>query len=603
MTGGKYMKAEIVRKKGKNLMNDAVYNKGLSFKRSERDRLALRGIVPPALYTLQEQTNIIMDEFEKGWAARAAQDPEDEIIKSGVNPDFIRKWKVLQSVQDRNETLYYSIILNNFKEMAPIIYTPTVGWACKNFSQVYRRPRGMYFSRKDKKEMASMVYNWDSDEVDAVVVTDGSRVLGLGDQGIGGLGISIGKLDLYVAAGGFHPRRILPAVIDVGTNNPNLLNSPAYIGTKKPRLDGAEYYELLDEFMAAIKLRWPRALIQFEDFQSKHAIESLRRYRHEYLMFNDDIQGTAATVLAGLYGALKVQGLTIDQLQYKKILIAGAGSAASGVALTIRNAIGRRHKPILTKEEASKQFWITDKDGLVTQRRAGLEKLEETFYDLSTFARPEVELEGAGLLEIIEAVKPDVLIGLSACKGIFTPEILSRMNDLCPLPPIIFPLSNPTSRSECTAEEVQTATKGRAIFASGSPFEDIVYNGELIASSQCNNRYIFPGLALGAALGQTGVVTNAMINSAAEGLVELLAEDDLKRRATFPENYPIREVSCHLASRVIEQALEEGFKIGNKDAYEAFNEGGHEGLMEYIRSKMWKPEYRPLVFRPPGKGE
>lgn len=377
----------------------------------------------------------------------------------------------------------------------------------------------------------------------------------------------------------------------------------ADISTKKPRLDGAEYYELLDEFMAAIKLRWPRALIQFEDFQSKHAIESLRRYRHEYLMFNDDIQGTAATVLAGLYGALKVQGLTIDQLQNKRILIAGAGSAASGVALTIRNAIGRRHQPVLTKEEASRQIWISDKDGLVTQRRPNLTSLEETFFDLSSFARPEVELEGASLLETIEAAKPDVLIGLSATKGIFTPEILSRMNELCTLPPIIFPLSNPTSRSECTAEEVQKATNGRAIFASGSPFEDVLYNGELISSSQCNNRFIFPGLALGAALGQTGVVTNAMINSAAEGLVELLEEDDLARRATFPENHPIREVSCHLASKVIEQALEEGFKIGNKEAYAAFKEDGSEGLKEYIRSKMWNPVYRPVVFLPPGKGE
>jgi len=560
--------------------------------------------VPTSTLSQGEQKEVLMAEYRQGWASRAAQEPNDEIIKSGVNPDNIRKWKVLQSVQDRNETLFYRLLMDNFLEMAPIIYTPTVGWACSHFSHLYRRPRGMYFCRKDMGEMASMVYNWDSDDVDAVVVTDGSRVLGLGDLGIGGLGISIGKLDLYVAAGGFHPRRILPVVMDIGTNNQRLLKDPAYLGLKQPRIDGEEYYELLDEFMAAIKLRWPRALVQFEDFQSKHAIESLKRYRHEYLMFNDDIQGTAATVLAGLYGALKVQGLGPEQLRSKRIVIVGAGSAASGVALTIRNAIARRQETQWTNEEAATRFWILDKDGLITKNRKGLTALEDTFFDLTSFARNEVEMEGADLLEVVKAVKPDVLVGLSATKGVFTYEVMSAMNENCTgVQPIIFPLSNPTSRSECTAQEAQVATKGRAIFASGSPFPDVVYEGKSIASSQCNNRFIFPGLALGAALGQTGAVTNAMINKAAEALVELLEESDLEKRATFPENQPIREVSCHLAGRVIEQALAEGIKIGNKDAYEAHQEGGSAGLDDYIRSKMWNPVYRPLVYLPPGKGE
>ncbi|XP_023345940.1 NAD-dependent malic enzyme 62 kDa isoform, mitochondrial [Eurytemora carolleeae] len=336
MAGGKYMKAEIVPKKGKNLLNDPIYNKGLAFSEAERDRLDIRGIVPPARLLIDEQKGIIMEEYWEGLAARAAQDPSDEIMKSGVKPDDIRKWQVLQYLQDRNETLFYSILMENFQEMAPIIYTPTVAWACKNFSHLYRRPRGMYFSANDRGEMASMVYNWPSDDVDAVVVTDGSRVLGLGDLGIGGLGISIGKLDLYVAAGGFHPRRILPAVIDTGTNNPDLLKDPAYLGLKQARMDGEEYYELIDEFMAAVKLRWPKALIQFEDFQSKHAINLLERYREEYLMFNDDIQGTAATVLAGVYGALKVQGLPAEDLRKKRIIVAGAGSAASGVCSKLR---------------------------------------------------------------------------------------------------------------------------------------------------------------------------------------------------------------------------------------------------------------------------
>merc|ERR1711892_1337993 len=489
---------------------------------------------------------------------------------------------------------------DNFYEMAPIIYTPTVGWACSHFSHLYRRPRGMFFCPYDKDEMASMVYNWESDQVDAVVVTDGSRVLGLGDLGVGGLGISIGKLDLYVAAGGFHPRRVLPVALDVGTNNEKLRSDPRYLGIKERRIEGDAYFEMIDEFMAAIKLRWPRALIQFEDFQSKYAIKLLQRYKKEYLMFNDDIQGTAATVLAGLYGAMKVRGLAPEDLKDQRILVAGAGSAGSGVILTIRNAINRRYG--LSKEESSKRFFIVDKDGLISKSGHSLAEMEDEFYDLSSFAVDDASMEGMSLLETVKQVKPTILIGLSACGGLFSEDVLKAMNEN-ESPPIIFPLSNPTSRSECTAEQAQAATGGRAIFASGSPFPDVEIDGKLVASSQCNNRYIFPGLALGAALGQTGVVTNAMINRAAEALVELIDEDDLARRATFPENVEIREIGAHLAAKVFEQAVQENLKIGNKQMLESYHHGGLTELKAYIYSKMWFPDYRPLVHLPPGKGE
>lgn len=601
MIGGKYLRAEIVHKKGKQLVSDPIYNKGLAFPYSERDRLSIRGLMPPSVLNIDQQEQVIMDEYNKGWAVRAEQEPDDEIIRSGVSPDNIRKWKVLQSVHDRNEILFYRILEDNFDEMAPIIYTPTVGWACSHFSQVYRRPRGMFFSRHDKGEMASMVYNWEGEDVDAVVVTDGGRILGLGDLGIGGLGISIGKLDLYVAAGGFHPRRVLPVVIDVGTNNQKLLNDPGYLGLKERRLDGEEYYELIDEFMAAIKLRWPRALIQHEDFTSKHAVNLLKRYRSDYLMFNDDIQGTAATVLAGLYGALKVQGKGPEALSQQKFVVCGAGSAASGVLLTVRNAITRRYG--LDVKEAGKRFYICDADGLITKSRKNLKEMEDLFYDLSNFAAEENEWEGMGLKEVVEKVKPDILIGLSGQGGIFTDEVLTTMSDNCEGPPIIFALSNPTSRSECNAEQAQRCSGGRAIFASGSPFPPVTVGNNVIASSQCNNRYIFPGLALGAALGQSGAVTNAMINRSAEALVELISEEDLARRATFPEGFDIREISAHIAVRVIEQAISEGLKVENKDALEAYKEGGEEGLKAYVVSKMWAPEYRPLVYLPPGKGE
>lgn len=320
-------------------------------------------------------------------------------------------------------------------------------------------------------------------------------------------------------------------------------------------MEGDDYYSLIDEFMAAIKLRWPTALVQFEDFQSKHAIKLLMRYKKEYLMFNDDIQGTAATVLAGLYGAMKVRGLAPADLKNQVFVVAGAGSAGSGVMLTIRNAIIRRHG--LTKEEANKRFYIIDQDGLITKGRKNLAEMEDLFYDLSSFAVDDTSLEGLSLIDTINRVKPNVLIGLSAVGGLFNKEVLTAMNQN-EAPPIIFPLSNPTSRSECTAKQAQEATGGRCIFASGTGFDDVEIDGKVIASSQCNNRYIFPGLALGAALGQTGVVTNAMINRAAEALVELIDQDDLARRATFPEKADIREISCHLAAKVFMQAVEEG---------------------------------------------
>merc|ERR1719362_1895776 len=507
---------------------------------------------------------------------------------------------VLNNVHDRNQTLYYRLLMDNFREMAPIIYTPTVGWACSHFSHIFRRSRGMYFCRKDRGEMASMVYNWESDQVDAVVVTDGSRVLGLGDLGIGGLGISIGKLDLYVAAGGFHPKRVLPVVLDVGTNNEALRHDPRYLGMREARLEGDDYYSLIDEFMAAIKLRWPTALVQFEDFQPKHAIKLLMRYKKEYLMFNDDIQGTAATVLAGLYGAMKVRGLAPADLKNQVFVVAGAGSAGSGVMLTIRNAIIRRHG--LTKEEANRRFYIIDQDGLITKGRKNLAEMEDLFYDLSSFAVDDASLEGLSLIDTINRVKPNVLIGLSAVGGLFNQEVLTAMNQN-EAPPIIFPLSNPTSRSECTVQQAQEATGGRCIFASGTGFDDVEIDGKVVASSQCNNRYIFPGLALGAALGQTGVVTNAMINRAAEALVELIDQDDLARRATFPEKAEIREISCHLAAKVFMQAVDEGLTVANKEMLESLQHGGEKELKTYIYRKMWYPDYRPLVYLPPGKGE
>ena len=290
------------------------------------------------------------------------------------------------------------------------------------------------------------------------------------------------------------PRRVMPVVIDVGTNNPKLKDDPRYLGDRSDRLEGEEYYSLIDEFMAAVKLRWPRALVQFEDFQSKHAVKLLARYKREYLMFNDDIQGTAATVLAGLYGAMKVKGLNSHDLKNQTIVVAGAGSAGSGVLLTIRNALHKRHG--LALQTANTKFFIVDQDGLITKSRHNLEEMEEQFFDLSSFAAGDSAMEGISLLETVRRVKPNILIGLSACGGLFTEEVLAAMKEHEPQP-IIFPLSNPTSRSECSAEQAQAATGGTAIFASGSPFPDVVVGGETVASSQCNNRSVSQSVRLG----------------------------------------------------------------------------------------------------------
>eukprot|EP00092_Neocalanus_flemingeri_P090060 GFUD01114049.1.p1 GENE.GFUD01114049.1~~GFUD01114049.1.p1 ORF type:complete len:313 (+),score=75.97 GFUD01114049.1:2-940(+) len=309
-------------------------------------------------------------------------------------------------------------------------------------------------------------------------------------------------------------------------------------------------------------------------------------------MFNDDIQGTAATVLAGLYGAMKAQGLGPEALKDQTILVCGAGSAGSGVINTIRNALMARHG--LSREEAGNKFYIVDERGLISTARADLAEMEKLFEDLSSFAESDTTMEGMSLLDTVRKVKPSILIGLSGCGGLFSADVLKAMGENIKTP-VILPLSNPTSRAECSAADAQKYTDGRAIFASGSPFPDVHMHGSLIASSQCNNRYIFPGLALGAALGQTGVVTDAMIQTAAEALVELLTDEDVAIRSTFPQNADIREIGCHLAARVFEQAMKEGVKHVNKEMLESYSHGGYTELKQYIYSKMWYPNYRPLV--------
>ena len=583
----KYSQIEIVNYKGEAVLNDPFSNKTCGFSYDERNRLNLRGLLPPAHLTMEQQADLILEEYELGLMEYAMRHPDPDTQKSGITPTMIRKWRVLNSLQDRDETLFYNLIMRNIEEMAPIIYTPTVGWVCKNYSRMFRRPRGLFITAKDKGQIQSILYNWHSKEVQALVVTDGSRILGLGDQGIGGLGISIGKLDLYVGAGGFHPKKVMPVIIDVGTNNQDLINDPYYLGLKQPRLDGPEYYELIDEFIAAITTRFPNALIQFEDFQLKHAMTLLSRYRKEFLVFNDDIQGTAAIVLAGVLGALKVQNLPSKEFAKQKFVVVGAGSAGMGVVTKLYRFLTTFG---VDEDIAHRHFYILDDKGLITTARRGVSGV------VLPYARPESENEGMGLLDVVKSVKPTCLIGLSGVGGLFTPEVLTAMKDQPPNRyPIIFPLSNPTSRAECTAEEVAKHTDGTALFGSGSPFQDVVFNGKTIKSNQTNNVYIYPGLAMGAYLGETGIISDEMIVASAEALVELITPEQIHIRSIFPPLSTIRETSVHIAARVIEQALKED-RVQNKKASRA-SIFGLESLKEYIRRNQYTPEYRQLVYQ------
>ncbi|KAG2502128.1 hypothetical protein HYH03_000618 [Edaphochlamys debaryana] len=573
--------AYVVRKTGVDLLHDAWCNKGSAFPKAERDRLGLRGLLPPRGLTLELQASRFMDDYHH---PRELIPPED-VKLGGVTSEMARRWKLLQELQDRNETLFYKVLFDHFVEMAPIIYTPTVGWVCVNYHKLYRRPRGMYFSAEDRGDMAAMVYNWPQADVQAIVVTDGSRILGLGDLGINGLGIPIGKLDLYCAAAGFSPSKVLPVVIDVGTNNEQLRNDPLYMGLPYPRITGADYYAIIDEFVAAAMSRWPNAVLQFEDFSIDHAKPLLERYRTHHLVFNDDIQGTAATALAGLYGALRVMGLPPSALAEQRVVCVGAGSAGMGV---VKMICAGMQKQGLSPEKAAGNFWVLDVGGLITSARPDVPDY------VKPFARYSPRHEGESLLDVVKRVKPTILLGLAGAGRLFTEEVLQAMNEGCPQQrPIIFPMSNPTSKMECTAEDAFRVTQGRAIVASGSPQAPVTLpDGATVRASQANNMYIFPGIALGAFLGQTRIITDRMLMATAEELPKLIAAEELAKGQVYPRLEDIREITVSVATAVANAAGDEGRLRGRLREKWA---QGDEAMRSYIASSMFLPQYSPLV--------
>eukprot|EP00850_Spirogloea_muscicola_P010196 SM000059S18673 [mRNA] locus=s59:380110:384874:+ [translate_table: standard] len=513
----------IVRKRGTDVLHDPWFNKGTAFSATERDRLGLRGLLPPRVMSFEQQIKRFMDSYRV----------LERNTRDGAKEDgSLAKWRILNRLHDRNETLYYKILIDNIKEMAPIIYTPTVG------------------------------------TVEMIVVTDGSRILGLGDLGVQGIGIPIGKLDVYVAAAGINPNRVLPVQIDVGTNNAQLLANPLYMGLRQPRLEGDDYIDIIDEFMEAMYTRWPRVIVQFEDFQNKWAYRLLQRYRNEYRMFNDDVQGTACVAVAGLMSANRAQGRSIADLAHQKIVAVGAGSAGLGVInMTRRSMAMLLGDGPEAQAKSAANFWVVDAQGLVTQARKNLPE------DLVEYARPLQESsgvaglqEGATIADVVRKVKPDALLGLSGVGRIFTQEVLEGMRHDGNPRPAIFAMSNPTSNAECTSEEAFRHAGPHVIFASGSPFDDVpLEGGEVGHANQGNNMYLFPGIGLGALLSGARTISDEMLHAAAERLAAFMSEEDLRQGIIFPPLVRIREITREVATAVVRKAVEEDLAEGYRE--------------------------------------
>ena len=532
--------------RGIHLLQEPALNRGTAFTDEERDAFGLRGLLPPHVFTQDEQVERIM------WNYR--QKTTD-----------LERYVYLTALQDRNEKLFYRVILDHIEQMLPIIYTPTVGEAAMRFAHIYRRPRGLYVTAEDRGRVADILRNWPSADVAVIVVTDGERILGLGDLGANGMGIPIGKLSLYTACGGIHPGKGLPVTLDVGTNNEELRNDPLYLGLRQPRVGREEYDELVEEFVTAVQEVFPNALIQFEDFLTPNAYRLLNRYRDRVLAFNDDIQGTAAVALGGLYAAARLTGASLSA---QAILFLGAGSAATGIADLLVPALVAEG---LTEAEARARLWFVDKAGLVVASRTNL--MEHNL----PYAHDHDPMD---FLSAIRALRPTALIGATGHGGAFTQEALRLMAEVNERP-IIFALSNPTSKAECTAEQAYAWTDGRAVFASGSPFAPVELGGRRYAPGQGNNVYIFPGVGLGAVASQATRVTDDMFLAAARALAESVSDASLEEGSIYPPLREIREVSVAIALAVAELAYERGL---------ARSESGDD-LERRIRSHIYSVAY------------
>ncbi|KAJ4829742.1 hypothetical protein Tsubulata_020755, partial [Turnera subulata] len=524
----------------------------LAFTEKERDAHYLRGLLPPAIISQELQEKKLMNSI------RQYQVP-------------LQKYMAMMELEERNERLFYKLLIDNVEELLPVVYTPTVGEACQKYGSIFRRPQGLYISLKEKGKVLDVLKNWPERSIQVIVVTDGERILGLGDLGCQGMGIPVGKLALYTALGGVRPSACLPITIDVGTNNEKLLNDEFYIGLRQRRATGQEYYDLLHEFMTAVKQNYgEKVLVQFEDFANHNAFELLAKYGTTHLVFNDDIQGTASVVLAGVISALKLLG---GSLADQSFLFLGAGEAGTGIAELIALEMSRQTK--LPLEEARKRIWLVDSKGLIVSFRKN---------SLQHFKKPWAhEHEPVNdLLNSVKALKPTFLIGTSGVGKQFTKDVVEAMASFNERP-VIMALSNPTSQAECTAEEAYTWSKGRAIFASGSPFDPFEYEGKVFIPGQANNAYIFPGFGLGLVISGAIRVHDDMLLVASEALAAQVTEEHFDKGMTYPPFSQIRKISANIAAKVAAKAYELGV---------ATRLPRPQNLVKYAESCMYSPVYR-----------
>lgn len=533
-------------KRGFDILFNGRISKSLAFSKNEREQLGLRGLLP---YSVVRQ-NIQVKRVVEGLRRKNSN---------------IERYIMLSSLQDRNEKLYYKIIGEYIEELMPIIYTPTVGEACIEFSHIFRRAKGFYITPDDKGEVSKILDNWPEKDIRVIVITDGQRILGLGDLGANGMRIPIGKLALYTACAGIHPSQCLPVMLDVGTNNQKIREDILYLGYPQKRIEEEIYFELVDEFVQAVQEKYPKALIQFEDYLTPNAYTLLEKYKNKVLCFNDDIQGTAAVSLAGLYSSTRITNIPFKDI---KILFLGAGLAATGIADLLVSAFIQEG---LSKEEALGRLWFVDVEGLIVSTRT----------DLMPHNLPYAqEKEQLDFIESIKNIKPNVLVGATGAFGVFTKEVIELMSEINERP-VIFALSNPTSRAECTAEQAYQWSNGKAVFTSGSPFNMVVMNGKVFKPGQGNNAYIFPGLGLGAIMANPKMIPDELFLVAAKTLADMVSEENIEEGALYPYLKQIRAISLAIAVAVVEKAHDMGIARNKKP----------QNIKQFIKDYMYDPNY------------
>jgi malate dehydrogenase (oxaloacetate-decarboxylating) len=546
--------------RGMALLNQQTLNKGTAFSEKERTAFGLDGLLPPYVETLDHQAVRAYEAYKR-------------------KDDDLERHIYLRALQDTNEVLFYKLLLDHIEEMTPIVYTPTVALACEQFSHIYRRPRGLFICYPFRDSIPELLRNRPNKEVDVIVVTDGERILGIGDQGVGGLGIPIGKLSLYTLIGGIHPSRTLPIVLDVGTNNTERLNDPEYLGWRHERITGQAYLDFIDQFVAAVKQELPGTCLQLEDFATPHARPILKRYRNELLTFNDDIQGTSAVALGAIFAGVSVSGKSLKDQQ---IVMLGAGSAGIGVADGLREMLKAEG---MSEQEARSHFWVIDKDGLLHTGRKDLSSEQSVYAQSENLVSgwPRTASGQIGLADVIRKINATILIGLSTVGGAFSETIVREMARKVERP-IIFPLSNPTSKSEAKAEDLIRWTDGRALVATGSPFAPVDYDGRKIPIAQCNNVYIFPAIGLGVVASGARRVTEPMMLAAARALGGHSPALKDPSASLLPPLKDTRRVAADIAVAV-------GIEAQKNGVAPKVSEGE---LRRRVQQTQWTPAYRTL---------